>query len=50
MFAYTSFISGLANHGQSARAIETFKEMESDGLGQIRLHLFVFWMHVAGWG
>lgn len=32
VFAYTSFISGLANHGESARAIEAFKRMENEGV------------------
>ncbi|KAL3525122.1 hypothetical protein ACH5RR_013494 [Cinchona calisaya] len=32
VFAYTSFISGLANHGESARALEAFKRMENEGV------------------
>ncbi|XP_027078049.1 pentatricopeptide repeat-containing protein At5g66520-like [Coffea eugenioides] len=33
VLAYTSFISGLANHGESARAMEVFNRMESEGVG-----------------
>lgn len=32
VFAYTSFISGMANHGESARAMEAFKKMENEGV------------------
>ncbi|EOY32166.1 Pentatricopeptide repeat protein isoform 2 [Theobroma cacao] len=32
VFAFTSLISGLANHDQSARAIELFARMQSEGV------------------
>ncbi|KAL2456346.1 Pentatricopeptide repeat-containing protein [Forsythia ovata] len=32
VFAYTSIISGLANHGESTSAIELFKRMEDEGI------------------
>ncbi|KAL5745340.1 hypothetical protein ACOSP7_026486 [Xanthoceras sorbifolium] len=32
VFAFTSLISGLANHGQSASAIELFARMQNDGV------------------
>lgn len=32
VFAFTSLISGLANNGQSASAIELFKRMQSEGV------------------
>ncbi|GKV26820.1 hypothetical protein SLEP1_g36049 [Rubroshorea leprosula] len=32
VFAFTSLISGLANHGQSARALELFARMQNEGV------------------
>ncbi|KAL8550028.1 hypothetical protein ACS0TY_008742 [Phlomoides rotata] len=32
VFAYTSLILGLANHGESIRALELFKRMEDEGV------------------
>ncbi|GLU21910.1 hypothetical protein SLE2022_380220 [Rubroshorea leprosula] len=32
VFAFTSSISGLANHGQSARALELFARMQNEGV------------------
>ncbi|XP_038701549.1 pentatricopeptide repeat-containing protein At5g66520-like [Tripterygium wilfordii] len=32
VFAFTSLISGLANHGQSARAIKLFARMDNEGV------------------